>query len=111
MLGYFKVGLEGKEVELMGNKGIEPQRTCIVCRGKRAKAKLLRLALDDRGRVYLDHGQRFNGRGAYVCPRPECLARVKLAQLNRAFRRTLSADSWNQGIAMAEALKGCEAHS
>jgi predicted RNA-binding protein YlxR (DUF448 family) len=100
----------GIEVELIGRKGIQPQRTCIVCHGKRAKAELLRLALDDKDRVYLDHRQHHHGRGAYVCPRPECLTRVKLAHLNRAFRRTLSADSWNQGMAMAEALKGCEAH-
>jgi predicted RNA-binding protein YlxR (DUF448 family) len=92
----------------MGKKGRQPQRTCIVCRGKRAKAELLRLALDDKERVYLDHRQHHRGRGGYVCPRPECLTRVKLAYLNRAFRRTLSADAWNSNIAMVEALKGCE---
>jgi len=93
----------------MEKKGRQPQRTCIVCHGKRAKAELLRLALDDKDRVYLDHRQHHRGRGGYVCPRPECLTRIKLAHLNRAFRRTLSADAWNPGITMAEALKGCEA--
>ena len=97
------------EVELMGKKGSLPQRTCIVCRGKRAKGELLRLALDDKDRVYLDHRQQHLGRGGYVCPRPECLSRIKLAHLNRAFRRTLSENAWNVGIALAEALRGCEA--
>jgi predicted RNA-binding protein YlxR (DUF448 family) len=100
----------GNEVELMGKKGRQPQRTCIVCRSKRAKAELLRLALDNRERVYFDHRQHHHGRGGYVCSRPECLTRVKLVHLKRAFRRTLSEDAWNPGIAMAEALKGCEAH-
>jgi predicted RNA-binding protein YlxR (DUF448 family) len=98
-----------KEVELMGKKGRQPQRTCIVCRGKKPKAELLRLALDDKNRVYLDHGQHYLGRGGYVCLRADCLTRVKLIHLNRAFRRTLSEDAWNPGIATAEALKGCDA--
>ena len=100
----------GNEVELMGEKGKQPQRTCIVCRSKRAKAELLRLALDNKDRVCLDHRQHHHGRGGYVCSRPECLTRVKLVHLNRAFRRTLSEGAWNPGIAMAEALKGCKAH-
>ena len=93
----------------MGKKGKQPQRTCIICRGKRAKAELLRLSLDDKDRVRLDRRQDYRGRGGYVCPRAECLTRVKLMHLNRAFRRTLSEDAWNPGIAMAEALKGCDA--
>ncbi len=96
----------GSKVELMDNKGRQPQRTCVVCRSKRAKAELLRLALDDRDRVHLDHRQHSPGRGGYVCPRPECLTRVKLIHLNRAFRRKLSDDAWNPGTAMAEALRG-----
>ena len=96
-------------MELVGKKGRQPQRTCIICGGKRAKAELLRLSLDDKDRVYLDRRQHYQGRGGYVCPRAECLTRVKLMHLNRAFRRTLSEDAWNPGIAMAEALKGCDA--
>ncbi len=88
-----------------GNRFAKPQRTCIVCGSKRAKMELLRLALDDENRVRFDHRQHHHGRGAYVCPRPECLTRVKLAQLQRAFRRSLSEDAWNPGRAMAEALK------
>jgi hypothetical protein len=100
----------GNELELMEKRGAQPQRTCIVCRDKRAKKYLIRLVLDDKGRVSLDHRQHLYGRGAYVCPRAECLARVKLAHLNKAFRQKLSADSWNHGMAMVEALKGCMAH-
>ena len=98
------------EVELMGNKGRQPQRICIVCRSKRAKAELMRLALDDESKVCLDQQHHHHGRGGYVCPIPECLVRVRLAHLEKAFRRPLSEDAWNPGIAMAAALKGCGPH-
>ena len=84
-----------------------PQRTCVVCGSKKAKADLLRLALDGDNRVCLDHGQRCHGRGAYVCHQPKCLTGVKLAQLQKAFRRSLNVDAWNRAQAMAEALHGC----
>jgi predicted RNA-binding protein YlxR (DUF448 family) len=67
----------------------------------------MRLALDDKERVCLDHRQHYRGRGGYVCLRAECLTRIKLTHLNRAFRRKLSEDAWDFNLAMAEALKGC----
>ncbi|MCG6982561.1 MAG: YlxR family protein [Deltaproteobacteria bacterium] len=94
----------------MGRKrkrGRQPQRTCVVCRSKRDKGELLRFVLDGTERVYLDKRQHHRGRGAYVCPRPECLTRLKQIHLKRAFRRALSEDAWNPGNAMAEALEGC----
>jgi predicted RNA-binding protein YlxR (DUF448 family) len=87
-----------------GNKSRRPRRTCIVCRIKRDKAGLLRLALNEENRVLFDHQQLNHGRGAYVCSRPECLARVKLAYLQKAFRRSLPETAWNVGKAMGEAL-------
>jgi len=87
-----------------GNKSGRPVRTCIVCRTKRDKAGLLRLVLNEENRVLFDHQQRYHGRGAYVCSRPECLARVKLAYLQKAFRRSLPETAWNVGKAMREAL-------
>ncbi|UCE82866.1 MAG: DUF448 domain-containing protein [Deltaproteobacteria bacterium] len=87
-----------------------PQRTCIVCGGKKAKLALLRLALDDESRVCLDRRQRYAGRGGYVCSRPECLARLKLDQLQKAFRRSLSADGWDPALTMAEALQSFGEH-
>jgi predicted RNA-binding protein YlxR (DUF448 family) len=102
-----KLSHRENEVGLTRKRGRQPQRTCIVCRSKKDKGELLRLVLDDMERVYLDKRQHHRGRGAYVCPRPDCLTRLKQIHLTRAFRRALSADAWNPGIAMAEALKGC----
>ena len=90
-----------------GEKRGQPQRTCIVCGSKRAKAELLRLALDEESKVCLDYRQRRRGRGSYVCPRPECLTRVKLAYLEKAFRRSLPQTAWSPALTMAEALQRC----
>lgn len=90
-----------------GEKQGQPQRTCIVCGSKRAKAELLRLALDEARKVCLDYRQRLHGRGSYVCPKPECLTRVKVAYLEKAFRRSLPQGSWNPALTMAEALQRC----
>ncbi|MGD8253716.1 MAG: YlxR family protein [Syntrophobacterales bacterium] len=85
----------------------QPRRTCIVCGSKRVKVELLRLALDEKNKVCLDYRQRRQGRGSYVCPRPECLTRVKLAYLEKAFRRTLPQGAWDPALTMAEALQRC----
>ncbi len=61
-----------------------PMRTCIVCRVKKAKGSLLRLALDKEGFVVVDLTTTMEGRGAYVCS--ECFRNVKWnKRLGRAF--------------------------
>ena len=81
-----------------------PERTCIVCASKRPKAELLRLVVDGEGVVRLDRLQRRDGRGAYLCLAPDCLARLRLERLQRAFRRPLSEDSWRPASTLMEAL-------
>ncbi|MEJ5365839.1 MAG: YlxR family protein [Desulfosoma sp.] len=70
------------------SSGHVPYRTCIVCRSKRPKGELLRLALDQERRVIPDCRHRLPGRGAYVCE--TCLGSVlKGKALWRAFRGRL----------------------
>ncbi|MBU0679805.1 MAG: YlxR family protein [Proteobacteria bacterium] len=38
-----------------------PVRTCVICRTKALKKELVRISLSSR------HGEKKNGRGAYVC--------------------------------------------
>jgi uncharacterized protein len=65
-----------------------PSRTCLGCRRARAKAALVRLARLPNGTVVVDSGPRATGRGAYVCPDPECVARgLTRGRLGHAFRR------------------------
>ena len=52
-----------------------PQRTCVACGRKRAKHELLRLLTDGEGNVVVDPDHRGVGRGVYLCPEGDCLAR------------------------------------
>jgi len=64
-----------------------PLRTCLVCRQKRPKSDLRRLAVAD-GIVVIDQFGRVGGRGAYCCNNPRCLRKLfrSKKQFTRAFR-------------------------
>ncbi len=62
-----------------------PQRTCIVCGEIRDKRELLRIVKTPEG-IHYDPTGRMNGRGAYLCGRPECFRDMKKKRaLDRAF--------------------------
>src|SRR5262249_42783767 len=64
------------------------QRTWIGCRQKRPKGTLVRLVRGADGRVHVDEKGQAPGRGAYVCPEPDCLGRaLNRARLGHAFKR------------------------
>lgn len=50
-----------------------PERTCVACRKKRLKRELLRIVRTPEGEIVLDRTGKMSGRGAYVCPDPECI--------------------------------------
>ena len=54
-----------------------PQRQCMGCRERKAKRELIRVVRCTDGEVRLDFGGKMNGRGAYICPDPECLKKVR----------------------------------
>jgi predicted RNA-binding protein YlxR (DUF448 family) len=53
-----------------------PQRTCAACRQVKAKHELVRLARNNQGEVKIDIRGKMDGRGAYLCPTPECLGKA-----------------------------------
>ena len=53
-----------------------PQRQCMGCRERKNKRELIRVVRSPEGNVGLDFGGKLNGRGAYLCPNPECLKRA-----------------------------------
>ena len=63
-----------------------PQRQCMGCRERKDKKAMIRVARCTDGSVSLDFSGKLNGRGAYVCPDPECL---KKAQKSKALERSL----------------------
>ena len=63
-----------------------PQRQCMGCRERKAKKELIRVVRTTEGTVCLDFSGKLNGRGAYLCPNPNCL---KQAQKTKALVRSL----------------------
>ena len=63
-----------------------PQRQCMGCRERKPKRDMIRIVRTPEGVVSLDFGGKMNGRGAYICPNPECLKKV---QKSKALDRSL----------------------
>ena len=63
-----------------------PQRQCMGCRERMEKRELIRVVRTPEGNVQLDFSGKLNGRGAYICPKADCL---KKAQKSQALDRSL----------------------
>lgn len=62
-----------------------PQRQCMGCRERKAKREMLRVVRGTDGTVSLDFSGKLNGRGAYICPKADCLQKARRAKaLERA---------------------------
>ena len=57
-----------------------PQRQCMGCRERKAKRELIRVVRGTDGNVTVDFSGKVNGRGAYICPDPECLRKAQKAK-------------------------------
>lgn len=67
-----------------------PMRQCLGCREHKPKKELIRVVRSPDGEVALDFKGKLPGRGAYVCPQSDCLARARKSRaLERAFETTL----------------------
>lgn len=52
-----------------------PERMCVVCRQMHPKTQLLRVVNTAEG-VVVDQTGKLGGRGVYLCPAKECIARA-----------------------------------
>ncbi len=63
-----------------------PLRQCVGCREMKPKRELVRVAHSPEGKVSLDRSGKAPGRGAYICPKEECLRKAqKSGALSHAF--------------------------
>ena len=63
-----------------------PMRQCLGCREMKPKRELIRVVRSAAGEISLDFRGKAPGRGAYICPNPQCLRKaVKAHALERAF--------------------------
>ena len=65
-----------------------PMRQCLGCREMKPKGELIRVVRAPEGDISLDFRGKKPGRGAYLCPNPQCLAKAKKG---RAIERAFSA--------------------
>jgi len=83
-----------------------PQRTCVACRRTTAKRELVRVVRTVEGGVEVDPTGKRSGRGAYLCPTPDCwrLA-VQKGRLDRALKTSVSARDKEALLQYAQALE------
>lgn len=63
-----------------------PMRMCIACREMKEKGSMLRVVRSKEGEISLDFSGKASGRGAYICDREECIAKLRKQRLlNRTF--------------------------
>jgi len=85
-----------------------PERTCLACGRKAAKAELLRIARRADGDVAVDLLQRLPGRGAYVCRTPACSELLKKKKgLHHGFRQPIPTEAYD---AVIQFLRDYAAH-
>ena len=61
-----------------------PMRMCVACRQMKSKRELICLRCKS-GSVFIDRDHRGQGRGAYLCQGPDCLAKaIRSKALDRA---------------------------
>ena len=64
----------------------EPLRQCIGCMEMKPKKEFVRIVKNKLGEVSLDTTGKAQGRGAYICPNPECLKKtIKSRRLEKVF--------------------------
>ncbi len=75
----------------------QPERACIGCGEMKEKKQLIRVVKTPEGEFALDVTGRKNGRGAYLCSNPTCLAKaIKTKALDRSFKMSVPIEVYDQ---------------
>ena len=70
-----------------------PLRKCTGCQEMKDKRDLIRIVRNDAGEFSLDRTGKKPGRGAYICPNSECLAKAQKSKgLERSFKAPIPAE-------------------
>jgi predicted RNA-binding protein YlxR (DUF448 family) len=84
-----------------------PMRQCTGCREMKPKRDLIRVVKSPEGDISLDFKGKASGRGAYVCPDPECLKKaIKSRALERALDTKIPEEIYAQLTQEMEARNG-----
>jgi predicted RNA-binding protein YlxR (DUF448 family) len=67
-----------------------PLRKCSGCGEMKSKKELVRIVRSDEGEFSLDPTGKKSGRGAYLCPDPECFQKMRKSKgLERSFKQAV----------------------
>jgi len=88
---------------LPGSATRSPIRTCIGCRRAREKKALLRIARTPAG-IRCDPAAQLPGRGAYLCPDPDCIATARRRDASR-LRHALRGGDHHEALAALDELE------
>ncbi len=81
-----------------------PLRQCLGCREMKPKRELIRVVRAPDGAIGLDFHGKAPGRGAYLCPDPACLRRIRRSRaLERAFSQPIPEEVYD---ALTRELEG-----
>lgn len=76
---------------------------CLCCREMIDKKDLKRVVKTPEGKIMLDLIGKMNGRGAYICSKPECLKKLKKQKmLNKAFSMQIDDEIYDKLIEAVE---------
>lgn len=82
-----------------------PVRKCVGCGESKPKKELLRVVSPKDGEIFLDPNGKADGRGAYICANPDCLAKARKARrLERAFSREIPPEVYDMLQSRLEAM-------
>ena len=74
-----------------------PQRQCMGCRERKNKRDMIRVVRAPSGIVSRDFSGKAQGRGAYICPDPECLKKaLRSKSLDRALEVTIPEEVYDR---------------
>ena len=54
-----------------------PVRQCLGCGERLPKSELIRILRTPEGEITVDASSKANGRGAYICGKPGCIAKLR----------------------------------
>ena len=74
-----------------------PMRMCIGCREMKPTRELMRIVKTPSGEVKTDRTGKLSGRGAYICPNPECVRQAAARKaLSKAFEEAVPGEFYKE---------------
>ncbi len=75
----------------------KPQRQCTGCGEMKDKSELIRVIRTPEDKIEVDFTGKKNGRGAYLCNNPDCLAKArKRKSLERSLKMAIPAEVYER---------------